>query len=201
MFHLIQLLSILGKKWKAICEIIPKFSIFTARKRNLRRLCFYTCLSFFSQGGGLQANTQRGGWGVWVGWGRSPGPHWGWGCVQAHTRGMEGIPSPGGCIPACTEADTPYPPQQTATGMHSRFGWLVHNQNWCNFISGFFVGCQSLVLIRALKFITVDKGSYEKVMFFMCLSVHSGVVPDPSQEPDPRTRHTPPSKNMGPDRK
>ena len=27
------------------------FSIFTARKRSLRRLCFYTCLSFCPQGG------------------------------------------------------------------------------------------------------------------------------------------------------
>ena len=58
------------------------------------------------------------------------------------------------------------------------------------------------MLIRALKFITVDKRSYEKVMFFMCLSVNRGVVPDPSQEPDPQDQTPlPPSKKMGPDRK
>ena len=70
--------------------------IFTTRKRSLRRLCFYTCLSVHrgvvSQhalqvsrptprgevegsglGEGLQAHTQGGSWGVWPG--ASPGPH------------------------------------------------------------------------------------------------------------------------------
>ena len=63
--------------------------IITARKRSLRRLCFYTCLSFCSQGGspgphpggevgrsgpgGLQAHTQGEVEGVWLGG------------VQAHT--------------------------------------------------------------------------------------------------------------------
>ena len=40
--------------------------------------------------GGLKAHTQGVGWGVWPRGRGSPGPHWG-----------------GGCIPACTEADTP----------------------------------------------------------------------------------------------
>ena len=33
-------------------------SIITVRQRSLRRLCFYTCLSFCPGGGGLQAHTQ-----------------------------------------------------------------------------------------------------------------------------------------------
>ena len=48
--------------------------------------------------GGLQAHAQGGGCGVWLGG------------LQAH---IWGSPGPGGCIPACTEADTP--PQQTTT--------------------------------------------------------------------------------------
>ena len=74
-----------------------------------------------------------GGWGslAWV----CPGPHLGG--VQAHTGGMS-RPTPGGCvqaqaggegwIPACTEADSPPPPQTATvaggthpTGMHSCF--------------------------------------------------------------------------------
>ena len=56
----------------------------TAHKRSLQRLCFHTCLSSCSQGGGgipaciagLQAHTQGGSWGVW------PGE-----CLLANTRG------------------------------------------------------------------------------------------------------------------
>ena len=33
--------------------MVNLISIFTVRKRSLRRLCFYTCLSFCSQGGSL----------------------------------------------------------------------------------------------------------------------------------------------------
>ena len=71
-------------------------------------------------GGGVQTHTQ----GV-----SRPTPRRG---VQAHTQGgpgpgLGGMPSPRGCIPTCTETDTPPPPQQTATavggthptGMHS----------------------------------------------------------------------------------
>ena len=115
--------------------------IITARKRSLRRLCFYTCLSVILFGGEWYPSMPC----------RSPGPHpggklrglaWGvsrptpgvelrglaWGglqahpggCVsrptpegpQAHTRGVS-RPTPGGCIPACTKADTP----QTATAV------------------------------------------------------------------------------------
>ena len=112
----------------------------TARKRSLRRLCFYTCLSFCSWGvvsqhalqvsrptprgevegsglGGFQAHT----------WGEVEGS--GLGGLQAHTQGeversgLRGSPGPHpgeppgphqGGSPACTEADTPHP-QQTAT--------------------------------------------------------------------------------------
>ena len=37
------------------CAIDPSYNIFTARKQSLRRLCFYTCLSFCSGGGGSAA--------------------------------------------------------------------------------------------------------------------------------------------------
>ena len=74
----------------------------------------------------------RGGWGVWPGGspgphlgvsrptpGGSPGPHLG-GVLQAHT--------PGGCIPACTETDTP--PQQTATAEGGTHPTGMHSCSW-----------------------------------------------------------------------
>ena len=102
----------------------------TTRKQSLRRLCFYTpvCQSFCSQGrlqaytqgdvegSGrkgqcLQAHTQGGCWGVWMGGGVSrPTPRGmlrttpGGGAPGPHLGG----PGPGVCIPACTEADTPH---------------------------------------------------------------------------------------------
>ena len=100
--------------------------VVTVCKRSLRRLCFYTCLSFCPPGGaGVSAP---------VG---SPGPHLGG--LQAHTWGVSrptlggvsrptpggGVsrPTPGGCIPACTEA-APHPTPTAVggthpTGMHS----------------------------------------------------------------------------------
>ena len=71
--------------------------------------------------------------------GGCPGPGWG------------GCPGPGGCIPRCTEADTP-PPQQTATaadgthptGMHS-----CSNINTPHFI--FF--CEHRSLLQNNKFV------------------------------------------------
>ena len=110
-------------------------SIITARKRSLRRLCFYTCLSFCSQGRGwytsmhyrwypsMPCSRSRGG-----GWYpsmpcRFPGPHprgklrgvW-MGGLQAHTQGWSsGRSGQGGLqahtwgsIPACTEAEPPH---------------------------------------------------------------------------------------------
>ena len=75
--------------------------------------------------GGIQAHT----WGVRTTPG-DPGPHLGPrptpGGIQAHTWGGSG-PGPGGCIPACTEANPPPPPTATAvgsthpTGMYSCF--------------------------------------------------------------------------------
>ena len=98
--------------------------IFTARKRSLRRLCFYTCLSviLFTGGclgphprerlgglaGGVSRPTPRGRlWGL-AGVGFSPTP----GGVSRPTPGGCPGPHPGGsgpwgCIPACTEADPP----------------------------------------------------------------------------------------------
>ena len=53
----------------------------TVRKQSLRRLCFYTCLSFCPQaggGGGVWVSRpipRGGGWGLWLG--GSPGPYLG----------------------------------------------------------------------------------------------------------------------------
>ena len=112
---------------RLMCGLICVYNfIFTARKRSLRRLCFYTCLSvilFTGRGGvsrprpgGVQA--QAGGVGV-----SRPRPRKG--CLGP---GPRGCPGPGGvCIPACTEADTP---QQTATaagGTHPTECILVYS--------------------------------------------------------------------------
>ena len=71
---------------------VKNLNVVTARKRSLRTLCFYTCLSLCPQGGGipaclavLQAHTHGGGWGVW--WGGSPGPHPG-GKLRGLARGV-----------------------------------------------------------------------------------------------------------------
>ena len=61
--------------------------IITARKRSLRRLRFYTCLSVH---GGVTRPTPGGGEIEGSGWG-SPGPHSGG--LQAHT--WVGCPGPG----------------------------------------------------------------------------------------------------------
>ena len=101
-------------------------SLITARKRSLRRLCFYTCLSFCPQGGGwypcmhcmwYQSMPCRS-----LGWGqqyqsmpcRSLGPHpreklRGLACGGSpgpHSGGSPG-PHQGEGIAACTEADPP----------------------------------------------------------------------------------------------
>ena len=77
-------------------------------------------------GGGLQAHTQGGSWGVWPG--GSPGPHPGGGWGVWLGGGGVSMPTPNGCIPASTEADTPLPQQMANavggthhTGMHSCF--------------------------------------------------------------------------------
>ena len=116
------------KRWRLACAQLncpfknhDSWSLLvTARKRSLRRLCFYTCLSFCPRGGGgFYAQTQGGGWGSGQG---CPSPHpgdsgWWWmsrptirGGVQAQAWGVCPGPGPGGCIPACTEADTVPPP-------------------------------------------------------------------------------------------
>ena len=96
-------------------------AIFTARKRSLQRLCFYTCLSFPDPIGRL------GFWQVGEGVSRPrPKGEVGGGGLGVQAQAREGCPGPRWCIPAYTEADTP-PPEQTATaaggthptGMHS----------------------------------------------------------------------------------
>ena len=72
--------------------------VVTVCKRSLRRLCFYTCLSFCPPGGGMSTPGGRGClllWGLQAHtWGvsrptlgGSPDPHPGGG-LQAHTRGV-----------------------------------------------------------------------------------------------------------------
>ena len=85
--HNLVFVDLLFKFW------IQFDTFIAARKRSLRRLCFYTCLSFCSRGGGgggeggipaclagLQAHTQVGGWRVW--------PGGGVGGLKAHTQGV-----------------------------------------------------------------------------------------------------------------
>ena len=102
-------------------------------------------------GGGLQAHTQGGCWGVWLGEISRPTPRegcWGvWpGVVSRPTpRGRLGVwpgrvsrPTPSGWILACTEAD---PPQETATasggthptGMHSCLTLFNATTLWCQY--------------------------------------------------------------------
>ena len=94
--------------------LIPKTStnvsymqFFTARKRSLRRLCFYTCLSVHRGGGypsmpcrwypsmpcrsprGSPGPHPGGSLGVWPEGGRSPGPHPG-GSPGSHPKGSPG---------------------------------------------------------------------------------------------------------------
>ena len=74
-----------------------------------------------------------------TGWGRgSPGPYPGGlsgGVSRPIPRGKvgglaggAGSPGPGGgCIPACTEADTPSPPQQKATAADGTYPTGMHS--------------------------------------------------------------------------
>ena len=88
-------------------------NIINVRKRSLRRLCFYTCLSFCSRG---EVSRPRPGGGCLPRGCPGPGPGGSLpgGSVQAQAQGCPG-PGLGGvqaqvqgvCIPACTEADTP----------------------------------------------------------------------------------------------
>ena len=76
-------------------------------------------------GGCLYPDT-RGRLGVW--WGGCPGTHLGEGMSRPRPRGSR--PSPGGgCIPACTEADTP---QQTATAAGGTHPTGMHCCSLCN---------------------------------------------------------------------
>ena len=88
-FSLISMLQEFGYEYE---------QIFTARKRSLRRLCLYRCLSVHRGGGipaciagGIPACLAEGGGGIPAS--LQPGG----GCLQAHTGGV--------CIPACNEAD------------------------------------------------------------------------------------------------
>ena len=122
---------------------------FTARKRSLERLCFYTCLSFCPQGwggvggvgipaciAGLQAHTRRGvveGSGL----GASPGPHkggklrglaWGGG-LQAHTQGGEVEGSGLGGLQAHTQGVSQHALRQTTPADGYCCGWYASYWN------------------------------------------------------------------------
>ena len=78
-------------------QLNSNVNIITARKRSLRRLCFYTCLSviLFTRGGGFSTPTPRGevegsGQGV------SPGSHPGGGRLGGSGHGGSPGPHPGG---------------------------------------------------------------------------------------------------------
>ena len=63
--------------------LFPFLCVFTARKRSLRRLCFYRCLSFCPQGGGDVRGCSGGhawlllGGHAWLLWGDVHGCSWG----------------------------------------------------------------------------------------------------------------------------
>ena len=104
---------------------------------KLREGYIFTLVCDSVHGGGCLDPDPEGRLGGLAGEGGCLGPEGGWGFdwgggVQAHTRGGPGPywggvqAQAGGCIPTCTEADTP-PPQHTTTaaggthptGMHS----------------------------------------------------------------------------------
>ena len=100
-----------------------KLAIFTVRKRSLRRLCFYKCLSFCPQRWGCldpgpgerleclarrgvsRPRPRRGGGGGGLARGWCPGPDLWW----------------GECIPAFTEADTPPPADGYCCGQYASY--------------------------------------------------------------------------------
>ena len=67
--------------------------VFTVRKPSLRRLCFYTCLSFCSQERGVSRPRLRGRLGGLPGGCLGPGPEGGWGLPGP--RPGRGLPGPG----------------------------------------------------------------------------------------------------------
>ena len=100
-----------------MCNFRKKLiGLVTVRKRSLRRLCFYTCLSVLRGGVRSPGPYPGGGWEVWLGasrpipWGRLGGLAGG-GVSRPIPRGYgPGIMdyyNPMGIIPACTEAKSP----------------------------------------------------------------------------------------------
>ena len=75
--------------------------LFTIRKRSLRRLCFYMCLSFCPQGGclGPGPGGRLGGLASRVSRPRSRGSFGGsgWGVSRPRPEGVVSKPRPGGC--------------------------------------------------------------------------------------------------------
>ena len=85
-------------------------SVITARKRSLRRLCFYTCQSviLFTEGWVSRPIPGGGGWRSGLG---VSGPHPG-GCPGPHLGGSR--LTPGGCVSQHALRQTP-PPNLTST--------------------------------------------------------------------------------------
>ena len=122
---------------KLLTEMID--IVITALKRSLRKLCFYTCLSFCSQGGGwypsslanLQAHTKGGGLGVWLG--GFPGPQQG-GRLRGLARGFStptamvvSRATPGGVVCVCPSMYWGRPPPPPADGYCNAFLFLGRN--------------------------------------------------------------------------
>ena len=109
-FHWVKFLQLLLEMFQNNERCVISFNIITARKRSLRRLCFYTCLSFCPRGGCSHGGVPARG--VPVPGGSAPRGCLLWGCL------LQGGLLPGGC------GDSP-PVTATAvggthpTGMHS----------------------------------------------------------------------------------
>ena len=115
----IKIMPIFGHKEMILLKRVPiQVSIFTVRKRSLRRLCFYTCLSFCSRGRGSPGPYPKGRLRCLAGGVSRPIP-----------RGEVGGRLAGGvCIPACTEAEPPSPVQQTATAADGTHPTGIHSK-------------------------------------------------------------------------
>ena len=131
----IKIMPIFGHKEMIPLKRVPiQVSIFTVRKRSLRRLCFYTCLSFCSRGRGSPGPYPKGRLRCLAGGVSRPIPRgevegFGRGGLQAHIQGGRlGASGWGVCIPACTEAEPPSPVQQTATAADGTHPTGIHSK-------------------------------------------------------------------------
>ena len=117
--------EIWGGGWGRGGRYDSSFLVFTARKRSLRRLCFYTCLSFCSRGGGTWAGTPPGRYPPLAG--TLPG--------QVHP--LAGTPPPGQVHPPGRY--TPSPPPAVHAGIRSASGRYASYWNAFLFVNSFLL--------------------------------------------------------------